>query len=132
MSEAEVYSRIAVLGAGAWGSALALTLLAAGRDTTLWVREADVLASIKSTRHNPFLPGVALPENLKVTGDLGEAAKAEALLLAVPAQVLRAFAANLAPHVTPGTPLVICAKGIEKDTGRLLNEVLAPTASVAI
>jgi glycerol-3-phosphate dehydrogenase (NAD(P)+) len=135
MSEAEAYSRIAVLGAGAWGSALALTLLAAGRDTTLWVREDDVLATIKSTRQNRFLPGVTLPENLKVTGDLGEAAKAEALLLAVPAQVLRAFTANLASHLKPGTPLVICAKGIEKDTGRLLNEVVAaaaPSASVAI
>jgi glycerol-3-phosphate dehydrogenase (NAD(P)+) len=135
MSEPEPYSRIAVLGAGAWGSALALTLLAAGRDTTLWVREDDVLAAIKSTRHNPFLPGVALPENLNVTGDLGEAARAEALLLTVPAQVLRAFTANLAPHIRPGTPLVICAKGIEKATGRLLNEVVAaaaPSASVAI
>jgi glycerol-3-phosphate dehydrogenase (NAD(P)+) len=132
MPDAQLYSRIAVLGAGAWGTALALTALTAGRGVTLWVRETEVLESIRTKHHNPFLPGVALPENLNVTGDLAEAANAEALLLAVPAQVLRAFAANLMPHVKPGTPLVICAKGIEKDTGRLLTEVVAPAASVAI
>src|ERR1700690_4172191 len=120
MSEPEPYSRIAVLGAGAWGSALALTLLAAGRDTILWVREDDVLATIKSARQNRFLPGATLPEKFKVTGELGEAAKAEARVRAVPAHVLRAFTANLVPHTSPGTPLVVCAKGIEKDTSRLL------------
>jgi len=135
MPEPEPYSRLAVLGAGAWGTALALTLLAAGRDTILWVREDDVLASIRIARQNPFLPGIALPENLKATGDLAQAAKAEALLLAVPAQMLGDFTRKLAPHLKPGTVLVICAKGIEKDTGKLVHEVAgaaARSASIAI
>jgi glycerol-3-phosphate dehydrogenase (NAD(P)+) len=131
----EPYSRIAVLGAGAWGTALALTALAAERDTILWVREKDVLEEIKSTQHNRFLPDVAMPKTLQVTGDLAEAAKADAILLVVPAQVLKEFVAGLAPHLAPGTPLVICAKGIEKDSGRLLTEVMheaEPAATVAI
>jgi glycerol-3-phosphate dehydrogenase (NAD(P)+) len=130
MSEPKPYSHIAVLGAGAWGTALALTALAAGRQTTLWAREDEVLESIAHTRRNPFLPGVELPDNLRVTGILSEAAGAEALLLAVPAQVLGAFLKKLAP--TPGTPLVICAKGIEKDSGRLMHEVAAEAAPGAV
>jgi glycerol-3-phosphate dehydrogenase (NAD(P)+) len=129
------FSHIAVLGAGAWGTALALAALAAGRKTSLWVREADVLADIQAGRGNPFLPGVAMPEALAVTGDMGEACQADALLLAVPAQVLHAFADGLKPHLKPGTPLVICAKGIEKGSGKLVTEVVAqslPGAALAI
>ena len=129
------YSSIAVLGAGAWGTALALTALAAGRQTTLWAREDEVLESIRQTRRNPFLPGIDVPDNLIVTGELKNAVQAEALLVAVPAQVLREFAARLAPMMAPGTPLVICAKGIEKNTGRLMHEVAAeaaPGAAIAM
>ena len=135
MSEPQPYSRIAVLGAGAWGTALALTAQAAGRDTLLWVREDDVLASIQAERKNRFLPGVTLPGELQVTGDLAQAAKADALLLVVPAQVLHGFARKLSPHLKPGTPLVICAKGIEKNSGKLVHEMVAdaaPSAAVAI
>ena len=135
MSESHPYSRMAVLGAGAWGTALALTGLAAGRDTLLWVREDDVLASIQAERKNRFLPGVTLPGELQVTGDLAQAAKADALLLVVPAQVLHGFARKLSPHLKPGTPLVICAKGIEKNSGKLVHEMVAdaaPSAAVAI
>jgi glycerol-3-phosphate dehydrogenase (NAD(P)+) len=129
------FSHIAVLGAGAWGTALALAALAAGRKTTLWVREADVLADIGQGRGNPFLPDVAIPAELGVTGDLAQACKADALLLAVPAQVLHAFADGLKAHITPSQPLVICAKGIEKDSGKLVTEVAAeslPDAALAI
>ena len=122
---AQRFDHIAVLGAGAWGTALALAALTAGRKTTLWVREDDVLAAIRGGGENRFLPGVALPRELNATGDLAEAARADALLLAVPAQVLHPFAQVLAPHVKAGTPLVICAKGIEKNSGRLIHEVLA-------
>lgn len=126
------YSRIAVLGGGAWGTALATAALAAGRDTILWAREDDVVSDIRRVNENKrFLPGIALPRNLRATTVLAEAASAEALLLAVPAQVLGEFAATLAPLVAPGTPLVICAKGIEKETGRLVNEVLADAAPKA-
>ncbi len=129
MTELLPYSRMAVIGAGAWGTALALTAKLAGRDTILWAREPDVVASIKDAHENKrFLPGVTLPENLSVTGDLKTAADADVLLLTVPAQVLRDFARQLAPLVKLGTPLVICAKGIEKGTGRLVHETLAEAA----
>ena len=129
------YSHIAVLGAGAWGTALALAAHTAGRKTTLWVREDDVLTDIKAGRGNRFLPGVDLPKNLIVTGDLAEAAQADALLLVVPAQVLHGFAASLKPHLRPDQPLVICAKGIEQGSGKLVTEVLQdalPDAAIAI
>ena len=130
------YSRIAVLGGGAWGTALALASIAAGRDTILWAREDDVVKDIAQTGENKrFLPGVMLPKSLRVTGVLAEAARADAMLLVTPAQVLADFAHMLAPLIAPGAPLVICAKGIEKETGLLVNEVLAkavPRATPAI
>jgi glycerol-3-phosphate dehydrogenase (NAD(P)+) len=135
MSPPVSFSHIAVLGAGAWGTALALAALAAGRKTSLWVREDDVLADMGRGRGNRFLPGVAIPEDLHLTCDLAEACKAQVLLLAVPAQVLHAFADNLKPHLTKNQPLVICAKGIEKDSGKLVTEVAAeslPSAALAI
>jgi glycerol-3-phosphate dehydrogenase (NAD(P)+) len=126
------YSRIAVLGGGAWGTALALASIAAGRDTILWAREDDVVKDIAQTGENKrFLPGVTLPKSLRVTGVLAEAARADAMLLVTPAQVLADFAHMLAPLVAPGAPLVICAKGIEKKTGLLLNEVLAKAVPLA-
>jgi glycerol-3-phosphate dehydrogenase (NAD(P)+) len=119
------FSHIAVLGAGAWGTALALAAHTAGRTVTLWVREDDVLTDIRAGRENRFLPGVAIPKNLKATDDLAEAAKADAILLVVPAQVLHSFAEKLKPHLAKHQPVVICAKGIEKDSGKLVTEVVA-------
>src|SRR5262249_50614651 len=104
-------------------------------EVCLWVRESEVLAEIEAGRANPFLPGVALPGELNPTGDLQKAAKADALLLAVPAQKLHGFVSALKPYLKAGTPLVICAKGIEKDTGLLVNETVAkaaPDAALAI
>jgi glycerol-3-phosphate dehydrogenase (NAD(P)+) len=120
-----VFSHIAILGAGAWGTALALTTHAAGRRTTLWVREPDVLEALREGRENRFLPGIALPADMAVTGDLSKAVKADALLLAVPAQALGSFAEALKPFLTAGTALAICAKGIEKGSGRLVTEIVA-------
>lgn len=135
MSSPASFSHIAVLGAGAWGTALALAALTAGRKTSLWVREDDVLADIKQGRGNRFLPGVTIPKELEVTADLAQACKAHALLLAVPAQVLHVFADGMKPHLTQNQPVVICAKGIEKDSGKLVTEVAAealPGAALAI
>ena len=119
------YSRIGVLGAGAWGTALALAAQAAGRDVTLWVREDDILADIRAGRDNRFLPDVVIPRDLDVTGDLAKAARADVLLLVVPAQVLHRFSDLLKPHLKKDQPLVICAKGIEKGSGKLVTEVAA-------
>jgi glycerol-3-phosphate dehydrogenase (NAD(P)+) len=129
------FSHIAVLGAGAWGTALALATHRAGRKTSLWVREDDVLAYLKAGMQNRFLPGVKLPKDLAVTGDLAQACQADALLLVVPAQVLHGFADSLRPHLKPGQPVVICAKGIEKNSGKLVTEVAAealPNSPLAI
>jgi glycerol-3-phosphate dehydrogenase (NAD(P)+) len=126
------YSRVGVIGAGAWGTALAQVAAGAGRQVTVWARESDVVQSISQAQENTrFLPGVRLPPALKATADIGEAASAEALLLAVPAQHLRASLASLVPHLAKGTPLVLCAKGIERGTGKLLTEILTEAAPMA-
>ena len=91
----------------------------------MWVREDDVLADIRAGKENRFLRGVTIPKGLKATGDLAEAAKADVILLAVPAQVLHGFSERLKPHLAKGQPVVICAKGIEKNSGKLVTEVAA-------
>ncbi len=118
--------RIAIIGAGAWGTALAAVAGRAGREVMLWAREAEVVAGINAGHENAlFLPGVALDAAIAATGDLGEAvAGADALLMVAPAQHTRALAAELAACVGADIPVVICAKGIEEGTGALLSEVL--------
>jgi glycerol-3-phosphate dehydrogenase (NAD(P)+) len=131
-----IYGNIAVIGAGAWGTALALAAAQAGRKTLLWARESGLAESINRDRANPrYLPGVLLPERIRATGAMDEAAGADAILLALPAQHVRETLAALAPHLRDGTPLVLCAKGIERGTGLLLTEVLQealPAAEPAI
>jgi len=111
---------------------LAAVATVAGRRVTLWGRDGDHIAAIGRARENArYLPGIALPE-FAVTDDLAAAAKADAMLLAMPAQTIRAFVAKLPRS---GVPLVLCAKGIEKTSGKLLSEVLgeaAPDAPLAI
>jgi len=125
-----------VIGAGAWGTALALVAAQAGRRVTLWARESQVVDSIGTKRENTlFLPGVALPDTVAATGEMAQACAAQALLLVVPAQHLRGTLSALSPHLRARTPLVLCAKGIERASGRLLTEVLregAPGAEPAI
>ena len=103
---------------------------------TLWARESEVIDSIRSKRENMlFLPGVTLPDSIAATGDMAEAAAAQALLLVVPAQHLRGTLSALAAYLRAQTPLVLCAKGIERESGKLLTEVLredAPGAEPAI
>jgi len=130
------YENIGVVGAGAWGTALARVAAKAGRFVSLWAREPDVVDSITRTGVNArFLPGVGLATTIRATSDLAVAANADALLIATPAQHLRETLNHLAPYVTDGLPLVLCAKGIERASGLLLTEVLAetlPRAQVAI
>ena len=119
-------SRVAVIGAGAWGTALALAAHRAGHAVRLWAHEPEVAAAIDERHENPaYLPGVALPPAIAATADLAAAADAELLLLVTPAQRLREVAARLAPHWPSGAPALICAKGIEEDSGALLTEALA-------
>lgn len=116
---------ISIIGAGAWGTALALAARRAGNDVTLWAYEAAIVSAINDGHENTlYLPGVALDPDIRATGDLSEAAAADALLLAAPAQHLRSTIAPLAGHVVPTTPLIICAKGIEQETLALMNEAV--------
>ena len=128
-------TRVGVIGGGAWGTALAATAVRAGRAALLWAREADVVASINEERENRrFLPGVTLDPALRATADLAEAARADLLLLAVPAQHLAALAARVADAAGPA-PAVICAKGIERETGALMSAALrraAPALEIAV
>ncbi len=119
-------SRIAVIGAGAWGTALAMTAARAGRTVGLWAREPEVVESIRRDRRNAlFLPDYRIDEAVVPTGDLEDAvAEAELALLVAPAQHVAALADRLAA-LPECPPLAICAKGIERASGRLMTELLA-------
>lgn len=131
------FQRVAIVGAGAWGTALALVARRAGRDVTIAAREAEVVQAINTSHENRlFLPDVTLDAAIRATGDAGLAiAGADMVLLAAPAQHLRAVGAALAAHVRAGLPVVICAKGVERGSGKLMTEVAAetlPRATIAI
>jgi glycerol-3-phosphate dehydrogenase (NAD(P)+) len=117
--------RIAVLGGGAWGTALAQTAARAGRDVTLWEFDAGHADHLASARESRFLPGVKLEPSIKVTRALGEAAQNDAILLVVPAQALRSVVTALAQTMKSGTPLIACAKGIEHGTHKFMTEIIA-------
>ena len=116
--------KITVLGSGGWGTALALVLLENGHDVTLWSYTEVESAVLRETRENPFLKGVALPESLKLTTDMGEVKSCEAVVLATPSFAVRSTAAKLKQLVKPGTVLVTVSKGIEKDTSLRLSQVV--------
>jgi len=124
--------RIAVLGGGAWGTALAQTCARTGRAVTLWEHEPGNAASLETKRESLFLPRVRLDDGIKVTRDLATAARADAILLVVPAQAMRAVCTALAQVLTAPTPLIACAKGIEHGTHKFMTEIIAECAAVAI
>jgi glycerol-3-phosphate dehydrogenase (NAD(P)+) len=124
--------RIAVLGGGAWGTALALTCARAGRQVTLWEHEPGNATNLEQKRESKFLPGVRLDNAIKVTRDIAEAAASEAILLVVPAQVVRSVAKSLAPVIAARTPLIACAKGIEHGTHKFMTEIIAECAPKAV
>ena len=104
------YDRISVLGAGAWGTALAGTSVRAGRTVTLWEYDRDAAATLKTKRTSKFLPGHRIDASITVTSDIAEAGRADAILLVVPAQALRAVAKALQPVLASGVPVIACAK----------------------
>jgi len=125
----KAYETVGVLGAGAWGTALALAAALAGRKVALWAREAEVVRAIRERRENSvFLPGIALPDAIAVSADPAAIAGCDVILDVVPAQHFRKSLA----HLPGGKPIVICAKGIEQASGRLLSEVLRETLPDAI
>ena len=129
------FDRITILGAGAWGVALACALARAGRRVTLWGRDRAVLKTMAATRESPRLPGVKLAHEVTPCIDLARTREADAVLLAVPAQALREVARQVAASVRAGTPVVACAKGIERGSRQFMTEIIAqdiPAATPAI
>ena len=128
---------IAVLGAGAWGTALALTMHRASHRTVLWAREARTAHEINHEHANSrYLPGVPLDPEVAALGDLGAVLRgADCVLAATPAQTLRTVLSAAGDAIAPDVPVVLCAKGIERDTGRLMSEVareILPDNPIAI
>ena len=124
---------VGVIGAGAWGTALAQMLASDGRDVLIWAREAELVAEINSARTNSlFLPSATLTDTIRATGDLGEMAGLDALLVVTPAQHMGSVLAAMPEHPRD---LVLCSKGIEAGTGRLMNHVArdaAPGSAIAV
>ncbi|KJC61449.1 glycerol-3-phosphate dehydrogenase [Bradyrhizobium sp. LTSPM299] len=126
------YTSVSVIGAGAWGTALADVAARAGRKVTLYARDPAHAAQIQATRINPKLAGVRLDPAIDVTSDIAAAARADLILAVTPAQHLRAAVSRLAPHVKRGTPVIACAKGIEHGTHKFMTEVIAEAAPQAV
>lgn len=122
------HQSVGVIGAGAWGTALAGVAARAGRDVTLYARDAAHAAQVQATRTNPRLPGVLLDASVKVTSDIAAAARADLILVATPAQHLRAAVMHLAPQLAKATPVIACAKGIERGTHKFMTDVIAEAA----
>jgi len=122
--------RTAVLGGGAWGTALAAQAVRAGLETRLWVRSRELASAIGERRENPsYLPGIELPAGLRATADLAEAvADAEAVLVAVPSEYCRELYAQVASLAPKSALLVSATKGLETETLLRMSEVAAAEA----
>ncbi|QFI64250.1 NAD(P)-dependent glycerol-3-phosphate dehydrogenase [Qipengyuania flava] len=124
---------VGVIGAGAWGTALAQMLASDGRDVLIWARETELVAEINSAQTNSlFLPSATLSDTIRATSDLGEMAGLDALLVVTPAQHMGSVLAAMPDHPRD---LVLCSKGIEAGTGRLMNHVArdaAPGSAIAV
>ena len=121
---AETVHRVAVVGAGAWGSALGSLCSRSGHEVMLWGRDRAVIEGINARHENPrYLPGLKLDPALRATTEMTELASCEICLLVVPAQALRAVAGELAKAIGAAVPVVLCAKGIEAASGLLMTEV---------
>lgn len=116
--------KIGVIGAGAWGTALAQVLAGNDHEVLIWAREPDVVSDInKKNENKSFLPGVELKSNIQATESLSKAGESDLILLVTPAQFVRPTLQALKPSLTPGKPIVICSKGVEIETGALMSHI---------
>ncbi len=121
-----------VIGAGAWGTALAQVAGWAGLDVLLQAREPEVVESIRARRINEaFLPGVVIDDHVSVTGNLADLGACDLILAVPPAQHMRSTLQAFAAHHRPGVPVILCSKGIERGSLKLMTDVLAETLPAA-
>lgn len=128
--------KIGIIGAGAWGTALAQCLANADREVLLWAREPSVVEAINTKHENTnYMPGLALNPNIQATESLSATTECDTILLVTPAQFVRHTLEALKGDIVKGKPLVICSKGIEIETGQLMSQVAqqeVPNATIAI
>lgn len=121
-------NRVGVIGGGAWGTALAQVCARAGREVVLWAREPEVVEAVNARHENAiFLAGVPLDPEIRATGDYAGLAGCDLVLAVPPAQHMRSTLAAFAPHARDGLPIVLCSKGIEQGSLKLMTDVLAET-----
>ena len=127
------FERLAVVGGGAWGTALAQVAATGGRETLLWALEDDVVTAVNKIHENPvYLKGLKLEPSIRATSNFSDLKDADAWLVVTPAQHMRAV---LGRSPCPNMPLVLCSKGIEESSGKLLHDVareVCPTSPVAV
>ena len=125
--------RLAVIGGGAWGTALAQVAAARGHDTMMWAIEEDVVAAINRIHENPvYLKGQSLDPAIRATSNFSDLSGCDAWLVVTPAQHMRAV---LSRAPCPNMPLILCSKGIEDASGKMLHEVardVCPSSPVAV
>jgi glycerol-3-phosphate dehydrogenase (NAD(P)+) len=130
------FKSVGIVGGGAWGTALAQTMCLAGRETLVWAREPDVVDEINARQANTsFLPGATLDRRLRATAQLADIAARDVVLMVAPAQHVRDVGLALGQQLADGKPLVLCAKGLEQASGKLLGEVVSevlPQARLAV
>jgi glycerol-3-phosphate dehydrogenase (NAD(P)+) len=122
----ESFRQIGIIGGGAWGTALAMAMRRAGRDTLMWVREAEVAGAINGFHENrTFLSGITLDAGIKATPKFADFITSDAFLLVTPAQHMREICKQMSGALgTNRAPIVVCAKGIEEKTGKLLGDIV--------
>ena len=126
------FKSVSVIGAGAWGTALAAVAARAGREVILYARNRQIAAEIAASRSSPKLPGVRLDSRVIITCDIAQGARADIIVIATPAQHLREAVTALAPHLAGGVPVVASAKGIERGSHQFMTEVIAEAAPAAV
>jgi glycerol-3-phosphate dehydrogenase (NAD(P)+) len=127
-----IAERIAVVGAGAWGTALANAIARAGRTVTLLARDHAAACAIEAARESPRLPGVPIDRRVAIAPLTECRPEDDAILIVVPAQTLRSTVSSLAGTIPAGTPVVTCAKGIERTTRRFMTDIIAECAPQAV
>ena len=117
--------KAAVVGSGAWGTALAIRLCKNGHDVTMWTFETELIEEMEATHRNPRLPGAVLPEGLKISGDYACVSGCDLVVVAAPSFPIRSVSRGVAPYIDEKAVVVSVTKGIEKGTLLRMSEVVA-------